>query len=160
MMMMTTEKLKEMDRTTTTNPKDRIGLTKVPLHFIPLSAQVHTALAHLDGALKYGAYNWRHESVAATIYLDAAYRHIGKWLNGEEKDSDSGVHHLGHAIACLNIVLDAANYGNLIDDRPPSDNSAELLDDSREEVIRLLKLRGKEIPSTPPIDQLIEESND
>src|SRR5690606_19374294 len=83
-----------MNRVASSNPKDRIGLTKVPLHYIPLSAQINQALAHLDGALKYGQFNWRTETVAATIYLDAALRHILKFTHGEDCDADSGVHHL------------------------------------------------------------------
>lgn len=134
------------------NPKDRIGATKVPLSLIPLSAQIPAALAHFDGALKYGFWNWRKETVAASIYLDAAIRHILKWQQGQDHDTDSGIHHLGHALACLNIILDAQAYGNLVDDRPPADQSAEALDKAREDVLRILKLRGKEVPNTPTIN--------
>ena len=134
-----------------TNPKDRIGCTKVPLSMIPLSAQIQAALAHFDGSLKYGVYNWRRETVAASIYVDAALRHINKWFHGEECDADSGIHHLGHALACLNIVIDAQSYGNLVDDRPPADCSPADIDAARNDVLRLIKLRGKEVPSTPPI---------
>lgn len=133
------------------NPKDRIGCTKVPLSLIPLSAQIHAALAHFDGSCKYGHYNWRHESVAASIYIDAALRHIHKWYHGESYDADSGIHHLGHALACLNIILDAASCGKLVDDRPKADDSPAMLDTFRSEVIRLLERHGKKIPSTPPI---------
>lgn len=101
-----------------TNPKDRVGLTKVPLHLIPTSSQVHAAMAHLDGAKKYGPYNWRTEEVAVSVYISACLRHIGKYFNGEDFDEESGVHHLGHAIAGLNILLDAELSKNLIDDRP------------------------------------------
>lgn len=139
-----------------TNSKDRIGATKVPLSLIPLSAQIHAALAHFDGAQKYQAWNWRKETVAASIYVDAALRHIQKWFQGEEKDRDSGIHHLGHALACLNIILDAQAYGNLVDDRPPADGSPVELDAAREEVLRLIKLRGKDVPSTPPITEKVQ----
>jgi hypothetical protein len=87
------------------------------------------------------------------VYIDAALRHIHKWQHGQEIDSDSGIHHLGHAIACLNIVLDAQAFGNLIDDRPPADNSPLTLDEARKDVERLTRLRGKEVPSTPPITE-------
>lgn len=134
------------------NPKDRIGITKVPLHLIPLPAQIVASLAHLDGAIKYGPYNWRKEKVAATIYIDAALRHIQKWLNGQEMDADNGaVHNLGHAIACLNILIDAQHYGNLIDDRPPADASPLQLDEMQAVVKKLLERHGKQVPSTPPI---------
>lgn len=130
-----------------TNPKDKLGVKKVSLGLIPLSAQIHTALAHLDGALKYGAWNWREKGVAASVYINAALRHILKWYHGEELDADSGIHHLGHAIACLNIVLDSQTFRNLVDDRPPADNSPQMLDKFREEVVRLLTKHGRIEPN-------------
>jgi hypothetical protein len=100
------------------NPKDKIGRTKIPMHLVPSVAIAHTALAMEDGARKYGPYNWRSNDVAATVYISAAERHIRSWLEGEQNASDSKVHHLGHAMACMAIVLDAQEGGNLIDDRP------------------------------------------
>ncbi len=45
-------------------------------------------------------------------------------LEGQEKADDSGCHHLGHARACLGILLDAQATGNLIDDRPVTEGSS------------------------------------
>lgn len=109
-----------MEHTKDTNPKDGIGATKLPLSLVPPVAIAHASLAHLDGACKYGKWNWRIAGVRASIYIDAALRHITAYNEGEEIAADSGVHHLGHALACLNILLDAASVGKLIDDRPPS----------------------------------------
>lgn len=134
-----------------TNPKDRIGITKVPLHFCPLSGQIHEALALLDGACKYGLYNWRHENVAASVYIAATLRHLLKWYNGRNNDHDSGVHELGHAKACLSIILDAQESDKLVDDRPPADSSPELLDKYASEVVRILTKHGKLEPRTPTI---------
>lgn len=136
-----------------TNPKDRIGITKVPLHLLPLSALTQQALAHLDGALKYGPYNWRDENVAASVYVAACLRHLQKWLNGREKDRDSGVHELGHAIACLNILIDAQLSGKMVDDRPTPDGSPELLDAAAEDVVRLLKRHGQYKEPTPTLKE-------
>jgi len=72
----------------------------------------------MNGADKYGPYNWRGNAVIASIYVDAAMRHLMQWFEGEEEAGDSLVHHLGHAIACCAILLDAQTTGNLIDDRP------------------------------------------
>lgn len=101
------------------NPKDMVGSTKLPLDLVPATAMAVASLAHLDGALKYGKWNWRDAGVRSSIYVAAALRHIEKWNNGEEYDTDSGVHHLGHAMACLNILVDSMVMGNLTDDRPP-----------------------------------------
>lgn len=100
-----------------TNPKDAIGSDKVPLHLWPEVATVHGSLAMLDGALKYGRSNFRAIGVRSTIYYDACRRHLSAWFEGEDTAADSGVSHLGHALACIAILLDASAAGKLNDDR-------------------------------------------
>ena len=100
------------------NPKDLLGVKKVSLTKLPPVAVLHAAHALMNGATKYGPYNWRDKAVRASIYVDACERHLNAWLDGEEDATDSGVHHLGHAIACLAILLDAQEAGKLVDDRP------------------------------------------
>lgn len=107
------------------NPKDLFGAKKVSLSKLPAVAVAHGAHAMMDGANKYGAYNWRDKAVIASIYVDAAKRHIDDWFEGIKRARDSEVHHLGHGIACLAILLDAEETGNLIDDRPLSDGVSE-----------------------------------
>jgi hypothetical protein len=101
-----------------TNPKDRVGRLKVDLSLFPPAAHIHGAHAFMDGARKYGPFNWRERSVSARVYVSAAMRHLADFLDGEDVAADSGAHHLGHGIACLAIILDALETGNLIDDRP------------------------------------------
>lgn len=103
---------------TSINPKDLIGAKKLSLTVLPDVAVAHANHAMQDGARKYKAYNWRSKDVGVTTYINAARRHLAQWYDGQETASDSGVHHLGHAIACLAILLDAQESGNLIDDRP------------------------------------------
>jgi hypothetical protein len=98
------------------NPKDRIGSTKLPLHLFPDAAVAYGCLAMLNGALKYGRANWRHSGVRASIYVDATRRHLAAWLEGEDSDEE-GVPHLGAAIACIAILIDAEVSSTLIDDR-------------------------------------------
>lgn len=100
------------------NPKDIVGAKKVDLSLFPAVALLHAAHAQMDGAAKYGPYNWRDYAVEARTYVAAAKRHIDAWLEGEEFASDSGVHHLGHAIACCGILLDAMAHDKLVDNRP------------------------------------------
>ncbi len=109
------------------NPKDILGMAKVSLSKIPPSAQIYEALAMMDGARKYGAYNWRENKVIASIYVDACKRHIDAWFDGESNAADSGIPHLGHARACLGIIVDALESGNLIDDRPLPGPAAALI---------------------------------
>lgn len=105
-------------KASTQNPKDLVGNTKVSVTKMPIIALLTGAMAMMDGAKKYGPYNWRDKEVIASIYVDATLRHLACWFEGQEKASDSGVHHLGHAIACCAILLDAQATGNLVDDRP------------------------------------------
>jgi hypothetical protein len=109
------------------NPKDLLGAMKVSITKLPAIAILHAAHAMMNGAVKYGAYNWRDKNVIATIYVDACMRHVLAWLCGETCAPDSGVHHLGHAIACLAILLDAQACGTLHDDRPIDSNFAAVL---------------------------------
>lgn len=110
-----------------TNPKDLLGLKKPPLNLFPPAALIHGSMAMGNGAAKYGPYNWRKNKVIASIYIAAAMRHIASWQDREDAAEDSGVHHLGHALACLSIILDAEATGNLIDDRPEAGASAHLI---------------------------------
>lgn len=101
-----------------TDPKAAVGITKVPLHLNPGSAAAHQAMAHADGAKKYGPFNWRSTEVLASTYIAAIKRHVDAWFDGEDNSQDANVHHLGHAMAGLAIMLDAMECGTLVDDRP------------------------------------------
>lgn len=102
-----------------TNPKDAIGDTKVPLHLCSPIAAAHWALAQHLGRTKYGAWNWRAAGVRASVYIAAGKRHLDAYLSGEQFDPVDGTHHLGNAMACCAILLEAEAIGNLTDDRPP-----------------------------------------
>jgi len=108
------------------NPKDRIGLTKVPLRLIPPSSVAHLAVVMNLGAEKYGPYNWRKNRVRLTVYLEAALRHILAVLDGEDLDEESGQPHTAHVMACMAIVLDASALDVLVDDRPPAGCFAQI----------------------------------
>lgn len=72
-----------------------------------------------DGAKKYGLANWRGTGSAASVYVNAAKRHLALWFDGgQELTSDTAVHNLGAVMACCAILLDAQSMGKLIDDRP------------------------------------------
>lgn len=108
----------------TANPKDLIGSTKANLTLISPIALAHCADAMLDGAGKYGPYNWREKRITLMNYIAAALRHLQAFQEGQRCAGDSGAHHLGHAMASCAILLDAEAHGCLIDDRPKSDGGA------------------------------------
>lgn len=99
------------------NPKDQWGSTKIPFHLWPQTATLQGVIAMLEGGVKYGRSNYRAVGVRSSIYYDAALRHIISWFEGEDLTSDAGVAHLGNALACLAILVDAKAAGILVDDR-------------------------------------------
>ena len=99
-----------------TNPKDMIATNKVPFHLWPETASAYGALAMAEGAMKYGRSNWRHAGAKASVYYDAARRHLNAWFEGEDLDA-SGAPHLAHVLACVAILVDATEAGKLHDDR-------------------------------------------
>lgn len=109
------------------NPKAITGAVKVSVSKLPPAGVIHGALAMMDGAEKYTPYNFRDVKISATVYVDALLRHVLAYFDGEDLAPDSRAHHLGHAIACAAIILDAQERGNLIDDRPTTGPSAALL---------------------------------
>ena len=101
------------------NPKAAQGIKKVPTHVIPSNVTSELGLALLEGALKYGSFNWRVAGVRVSTYVDAVNRHISAFFNGEDIDPESGISHVTKAIACLVVLRDSQMYGNVNDDRPP-----------------------------------------
>jgi hypothetical protein len=124
------------------NPKDIVGSTKLSLSIVPDTLQICAAMAFLEGALKYGRFNWRVVGVRATIYLDALKRHIAKWENGQDRDKLTTVHHLDNAIACLGIIRDAMIYGKLEDDRAPCPNPDAMADLIDAQGVTIAHLKG------------------
>ena len=125
----------------TGNPKDLVAGGKIDITLVPFSAIVGMATAFLEGALKYGRFNWRIKGVRASVYVSALLRHIFKWYNGQDQDRDTQVHHIDNAMACLAIIRDAIVYGKLIDDRAPAEDPDAMAKfiDSQANVIKHLQ---------------------
>jgi hypothetical protein len=111
-----------------TNPKDLIGVKKPRLSLVSPAGIIYESLAMQNGGAKYGPFNWREKKVQAMIYIEACMRHLLSWQDGEEIAADSGVPHLGHAKACLGILIDAIETNSIIDDRPKNGCAAKLIE--------------------------------
>jgi hypothetical protein len=125
MTVLTEEERRDFYRTppSDANPKNAMGAKKPNLSLIPPAASLHEALAFMNGAAKYGPYNWREKKVELMTYIAAAQRHLASFLDGETYSADTvaagaPVHHLAHVRACCAIILDAIETGNAIDNRP------------------------------------------
>jgi hypothetical protein len=100
------------------NPKESLGIRKVPLHTIPVKPLLELGLAMMEGGRKYGTHNYREAGVRYSTYYDAAMRHLTAWWEGEDIDPDSGLPHVVKAMACMLVLRDSQHMGNGIDDRP------------------------------------------
>lgn len=103
-----------------TNPKDAVGIRKAGMSCVPAEVLIELGLAMMEGARKYGRHNYRAVGVRASVYYDAALRHLFAWWEGEDIDPDSGISHLTKAMACLVVIRDSIVCNNWSDDRPPS----------------------------------------
>lgn len=99
------------------NPKTQFGIAKPDDFYSPMIPRYEYSLAHLQGALKYGHFNWREDPVTMSTYINAAQRHLDLFKAGQDYASDTGIHHLGHAMTCFSIIIDAMAYGTMTDDR-------------------------------------------
>ncbi len=147
-----------------TNPKDCAAISRLDLSLVPASATIYTALALTEGHCKYGGYNWRTAGVLASVYVAALMRHLSRWVNGEECDPVTKVPHLASIQACGAILIDATEHGRLINDLPPAQDVASLLDRAQDVVKHLQAL----YPNGPdrhtqlnnPSDESEEATND
>lgn len=129
-----------------TNPKDVLGAAKIPVHLWPNTATLLGTMGMLEGAVKYGRSNYRALGVRASVYYDAARRHLDSWFEGENNTPDHNIHHLGNALACLAIIVDAEAKGILIDDRMFPGGYLKLRDKLTPEVSRIKKIYKEKQP--------------
>jgi hypothetical protein len=112
------DKIDKIDKKDT-NPKDAIGIRKAPLSTVPGNVLAEIGVAMLEGASKYGRHNYRAAGVRASVYYDAALRHLIAWWEGEDEDPDSGMSHITKLLACMTVLRDAMHQDMWTDDRPP-----------------------------------------
>jgi len=87
-----------------------------------LDAHAITQLAQVltFGAQKYEAHNWR-RGISKSRLIAAALRHLFAYLGGEDKDPESGLSHVAHAMCCAMFLLGLEHRPEL-DDRYQEDH--------------------------------------
>lgn len=101
-----------------TNPKDAVGSRKAGIAWVSAPVITEIGVAMSEGARKYGPYNWRDASVRFSVYYDAMWRHMTQWWEGEDIDTDSGLHHITKLLSCASVLRDAQLHNKVVDDRP------------------------------------------
>lgn len=89
---------------------------KLPLHLLSTEALNQTAAVLAFGADKYAAHNWR-KGFEWSRPMSAALRHITAFNAGEDKDPESGLSHLAHAMCCIMFLLEFEKTHPELDDR-------------------------------------------
>jgi len=89
---------------------------KSSMSLLPNDALVEISRVLDAGKNKYSAWNWA-EGFEWSRLLDATYRHLGAWKEGEDLDPETGLSHAAHA-ACNLMFLITHQKRNLgTDDR-------------------------------------------
>ncbi len=135
-----------MSDTKPTNPKDAVGIAKIPASVIPRTVLAEVALGLFEGARKYGRHNYREAGVRASVYFDALNRHGDRFWEGEDTDPDSGLSHVTKMITTLMVLRDSMISGNWVDDRPPRTAPPGFFDDLNAKAKALLE----KYPNAPP----------
>lgn len=73
---------------------------------LPLNALEENVKVLTVGAQKYEPDNWKRVPDGKRRYFDAALRHLFAFKRGEERDPETGLHHLAHALCCIQFILD------------------------------------------------------
>lgn len=94
--------------------------SKPDMSDIPKEAMWEMGAAFTFGQKKYGKNNYRN-GMKVSRQLAAAVRHIYQHLAGETIDPESGVTHLGHAMASLAMACYTYKNHPNMDDRHPED---------------------------------------
>ena len=79
---------------------------KLEYGLIPPLALKSLAEVLTFGAQKYERDNWQKVPDSKRRYFDALQRHVWAWKEGEKFDTESGLHHLAHAMCCLMFLYE------------------------------------------------------
>jgi hypothetical protein len=87
-------------------PKETIKFDdgKPSLGLLPWKALYEVTKVLDFGAKKYGEYNWA-KGTRWSRLSNAALRHLTKWIQGEDKDKETGIGHLAHCACCILFLI-------------------------------------------------------
>jgi len=89
---------------------------KLPMHLLSTEALSQVAAVLQFGAEKYDAHNWRKGFIWSRT-ISAALRHMLAFNAGEDRDPESNLSHVAHAMCCLMFLLEFEKTHPELDDR-------------------------------------------
>ena len=93
------------------------GQKDVRLHALPWESVAELGRVFAFGERKYDDYNFR-KGFKWSLAFDAMVRHAWLFWNREDRDSESGLHHMAHAAWQALVLVFFALTGKGEDDRP------------------------------------------
>ncbi len=94
------------------------GQKNVRLHAIPWESLAELGRVYAYGESKYDDYNYR-KGYQWSLTFDAMVRHIWQFWGGDDRDNESGLHHMAHAgWHCMTLLFFSITKRG-VDDRPP-----------------------------------------
>jgi len=109
-------------------------MAKSQLSLVPIEALEACADAFADGSRKYGRNSFTTMDIEWSQCIDSLLRHVHAFASGEDVASDSGVSHLGHAMARCAMLIYWQKWSVGTDNRrlvdPPAliEQSSDVLD--------------------------------
>ena len=78
---------------------------KPAMQYVPGEAMEAMGQAFSYGARKYSPNNYKETGLEISRCIGAALRHIYKFNDGIDSDQESGLNHLGHAMAAIAMAI-------------------------------------------------------
>lgn len=94
----------------------RLNEGKLPLELVPPSAIFALGSVLAAGAKKYAPRNWERGMKWSVCYA-CCLRHLLKWFSGEDKDPETGLSHLYHALCNIAFLIEYEQTCPELDDR-------------------------------------------
>ena len=104
--------------------KNDAGKPQFDLLPLDLLSGVNSVLQH--GANKYGVGNWKKQDFVMSRAYNALLRHMIAFWGGEDKDKETGLSHLDHAMCNLLFLKYHHKNTPASDDRPVNKSDAEV----------------------------------
>lgn len=115
------------------------------MSLVPVEALEELARVYEFGARKYDRDNWR-KGYAWHLSYDAAQRHMMKFWSGEDRDPDSGLLHVAHAMFHMAALCTFVALERGTDDRPSTEGPIDL-----DKVKRVMEEVVKDLPLLPTV---------
>ena len=98
---------------------ERFNKGKLRWSLVPFSSLAYLVEVLMFGAEKYSDHNWK-KGLPFNEICESLIRHLTSFMEGEDMDPESGLHHLGHVMANVVFLTWMVQNRPDLDDRIPN----------------------------------------